>query len=137
VINIIKTDYGFSMEFIGNINRSDVEDWLSRCMDEFEDVHNKFAMMIDFRRCDYMAASAKKTLDSARRVFYHQGMRRSIMIFRDANMARGFQKAAKQLGFDRFERYMAASAPDVNQKALGWLLRAVDPDKAHTVEQVC
>ncbi|MCP4550161.1 MAG: hypothetical protein GY835_27180 [bacterium] len=129
MFKIKKTDYGLRMDFVGGVNQPDMEDWLKQSKDTIEEIDMaKFAVLIDFRYCDYLAASGKKTFDTGRKVFYHMGMRRSALIFAEPKMSRGFKRIAKRLGFDQFERYLDSTNPRCEKLALAWLLRGDDPD---------
>ncbi len=129
MFKITKTDYGLRMDFVGGVNRPDMDDWLEQSKQLIEELElPKFAVLMDFRYCDYLAASAKKTFDTGRKVFYHMGMRRSALIFAEPKMSRGFKRIAKRMGFDQFERYLDSSNTRCEKLALDWLLRGDDPD---------
>jgi hypothetical protein len=124
---IKRMEWGFRTRFSGSVSNEDMQDWLEEATRLTEGWKGKFAMLLDFRACDYLGDKAKQSLDLGRRIFFRRGMRRSALIFREAKMARGFRYAAIQMGYDDYERYLCSAMGDPEALALDWLLYARDP----------
>lgn len=122
-----KADWGIRTQFSGRVSNDDMKDWLKEATLMADEFKGKFAMLLDFRACDYLGDKAKGSLDMGRRIFFRRGMRRSVILFREAKMARGFRHAAIEMGYDDFERYLCQSMGNVDKLALDWLLFAKDP----------
>jgi len=124
---IKKEDWGFRTRFSGRVNNDDMKDWLEEATKLAEGSKGKFAILLDFRGCTYLGDKAKYSLDMGRRIFFRRGMRRSVLIFRESKMARGFRDAAIQMGYDEFERYICPAMGSCERLSLDWLLFAKDP----------
>ncbi len=127
--NIKREDWGFRTRFQGNINNDDMKDWLEEATSLAKDYKGKFAILLDFRPCTYLGDKAKYSLDMGRRIFFRRGMRRSVVVFREAKMARGFRQAAVEMGYDDFERYICPAMGSCERLSMDWLLYAKDPGK--------
>ncbi|MCB1161458.1 MAG: hypothetical protein R3C71_07080 [Candidatus Krumholzibacteriia bacterium] len=122
-----RMDWGIHTRFTGRVSNDDMQDWLEEATRLTAGWKGKFAMLLDFRACDYLGDKAKQSLDLGRRIFFRRGMRRSVIVFREAKMARGFRHAAIQMGYDDFERYICPAMGRVDDLAMDWLLYAKDP----------
>lgn len=120
-------DWGIRTRFSGRVSNDDMKEWLEATTAAAEGFESKFAMLLDFRACDYLGDKAKHSLDMGRRIFFRRGMRRSAILFREAKMARGFRHAAIEMGYDDFERYICPAMGSCEKLALDWLLFAKDP----------
>ena len=61
MFNIKKTDYGFYMKFAGAMRNQDMKDWMVEAIKNMDSSNGKFALLMDFRACDFLGDKAKET----------------------------------------------------------------------------
>ena len=128
MFQIKKMEYGIKVRFCGSMNDNDMKDWWREMESSLLGMPGKYAAMLDFRACDYLGEKAKRSFDRYRKALYLKGMKRSVILFRERDMANGFRNAARRGGFDEWERYLSYEVMNCEQIALDWLLYAKDPE---------
>ena len=125
---IVKTDYGFRLEFEGFILADEMSEWFEECKKILETAPKGFHVMANMRKMKTLPPDAKKILEEGQRYFASKGGIRSAVIASNVVTKEQQRNIGVRSGIVEFEKYIDGSQPDWEQKALDWLINKIPPE---------
>ena len=125
---IEKTHYGFRLEFEGFIQAEEMRDWVEESKKLLENAPRGFHVMVNMRKMKTLPADAKKVFEEGQRYYVSKGGIRSAVIASDVITKEQQRNIGVKSGVSESEVYIDGSQPDLEQKALDWLINRIFPE---------
>ncbi|MDH3999227.1 MAG: hypothetical protein OET90_10365 [Desulfuromonadales bacterium] len=120
---------GYLLTFSGNMDRAEIERWLNESkLALAKESATAFGVIIDMRELAPLPNDAQEVMVEGQGLYKQKGMKRSAVIVANNVTAMQFQRLAKESGIHQWERYLSATTPDCNGKAVAWVKDGTDPD---------
>jgi hypothetical protein len=120
--------YGFRLTFGGLVNKPEMEQWLRESQAALKSAPASFGVLIDMRTLTPLSPDVREVMQKGQALFKKAGMQRSCVVLESTILTYQFKEIAKQSGIYAFERYVSASTPDWENRAVSWIKHAADPD---------
>lgn len=127
---IEKASYGYRLTFSGTMTAVEMATWVQDSAQALAGHAGQFGVLVDMRELQPLAGDAQREMEKGQRLYKEKGMARSAVILASALLTLQFKQIAKETGIYQWERYLGADTPDWENKAVSWLVGAVDPDVA-------
>lgn len=103
--------------------------WLKEAQVALAEAPDSFGVLVDMRGLKLLSAESKVLLLDGQKRFKAAGMVRSALILDSMLLTLQFKSIAKETGIHAGERYFTASTPEVEERAVEWIVSAMDPDR--------
>lgn len=103
--------------------------WLKEAQAALAGAPEHFGVLVDMRGLKLLAGESKVLLLEGQKRFKAAGMVRSALILDSMLLTLQFKSIAKETGIHAGERYFTASTPEVEERAVEWIVSGVDPDR--------
>jgi len=135
---IERTDWGFELEFGGNMSAEEVQQWYQDWAEALKGRLGPFSVFVDMRTLIPLSKEAMIPLGEGQRLARQSGMIRSVVIVQNPATASQFRRIAGDTGINQWERYIDAISFE-NWKELGmnWILQGLEPaPEKHLVRSI-
>ena len=122
-------DFGYKLTFGDVVTGDEMKKWWDDSVGTLADGPDSFHVFVDMRSVETMSRLAQQRLEEGQKHYKQRGMVRSVVILSRAVIKRQLEILAKASGIYEWERYIDASnTPDWEERAMAWLLNAIEPD---------
>jgi hypothetical protein len=133
---IKEQEWGYRLEFGGNVQPGEMKQWLRESERIFADKQGEFLVFVDMRTLIPLDRESQETMQEGQKLYRTSGMVRSVVILSSPVVAAQFRRLAGETGIAQWERYVDASTvPNWEEVGMNWLLNAVDPDHDMTADR--
>jgi hypothetical protein len=125
-----KADFGYRLTFGGFMEAQEMRRWVDDSKKILETAQGAFGVFVDMRTLKPLPEDAQMAMQEGQKLFKEKGMTRSVVIVTGALTKIQFKRIAQETGIYQWERYIdATSGPDWEARGIGWISKAIDPDK--------
>jgi hypothetical protein len=129
VYKIDRTPYGLRLTLAGMMTTDEVRRWERDVVHALHELERPFGVFVDMRQLAPLSDEDQGGIKHAQIRARQLGMRRSVVIVESAEVAREFERIARQTGIHLYERYIyAVDDPHWEQRGLDWIVDGIDPD---------
>lgn len=125
---IDRKDYGFCLTFGGFIKADEMRAWAKEGRAALQGQKPGFGVYVDMRSLKPLSQEVQEIMVGGQQLFKQAGMERSAVLVNSVTTAMQFKRLAKESGIYQWERYVSATDPQAEQKALAWVRSGQDPD---------
>jgi hypothetical protein len=126
---IEKTEYGFKLTFSGNLQKEEMERWVSESKEVLEGNNEEFGVFVDLTLARPIDKETTLVMKEGQKLYKSRGMQRSAVVLNNTIATLQFREIAKSSGIYKCERYIDASRVKNWEKVgLMWVVEAVEPE---------
>lgn len=125
---IEKTNWGFELEFGGNMSAEEVSQWYQDWAEALNGRLGPFSVFVDMRTLIPLSKEAMAPLGKGQQLARQSGMIRSVVIIQNPATASQFRRIAGDTGINQWERYIDATTVESwKEQGMNWILQGLEP----------